>query len=53
MDVNGWMSYECSDEGTCAQNVHDSSTPSHPSDEEIALDIGAKFSSVNGLLIKS
>jgi hypothetical protein len=28
------MSYECSDEGTCTQNIRNSSTPSHPSEEE-------------------
>ena len=34
MDVNEWMSYECSDEGTCTQNIRNSSTRSHPSEEE-------------------
>ena len=34
MDVNEWMSYECSDEGTYTQNVRNSSTRSHPSEEE-------------------
>jgi hypothetical protein len=34
MDVNEWMSYECSDEGAYTQNIHNSSTRSHPSEEE-------------------
>jgi hypothetical protein len=34
MDVNEWMSYECSDEGPYTQNIHNSSTRSHPSEEE-------------------
>ena len=34
MDVNEWMSYKFSDEGTCTQNTHNSSTRSHPSEEE-------------------
>ena len=34
MDVNEWMSYECSDEGTCTQNIHYSSTRSHASEED-------------------
>jgi hypothetical protein len=48
MDVNEWMSYECSDEGTYTQNIRNSSTHSHASEEEIALEITAKISSVNG-----
>ena len=28
------MNYECSDEGTCTQNINSSSTRSHPSEEE-------------------
>jgi hypothetical protein len=32
--VNDWMSRECSDEGTHTQNIHYSSTQSHPSEEE-------------------
>ena len=48
MDVNEWMSYECSDEGTHTQNIRNSSTRSHASEEEIALEITAKISSVNG-----
>jgi hypothetical protein len=34
MDVNEWMNYECSDEGTYSQNNHNSSTHSHTSEEE-------------------
>ena len=37
MDVNEWMSYECSDEGTSVtytQNIHSLSTRSHASEEE-------------------
>ena len=34
MDVNEWMSYECSGEGMYTRNIHNSSTPSHPSEEE-------------------
>jgi hypothetical protein len=34
MDVIEWMSYECSDEGTCTQNICTTSTRSHPSEEE-------------------
>jgi hypothetical protein len=34
MDVNEWMSYECSDEGSCTQNIHNPSTRSHASEEE-------------------
>jgi hypothetical protein len=34
MDVNEWMSYEYSNEGTHTQNIHNSSTRSHPSEEE-------------------
>jgi hypothetical protein len=34
MDVKEWMSYKCSDEGTCTQNIHNLSTRSHPSEEE-------------------
>ena len=34
MDVNEWMSYECSDEGTYTQNIHNSSTRSYTSEEE-------------------
>jgi hypothetical protein len=34
MDVNEWMSYEPSDEGTSTQNIHQSSTRSHASEEE-------------------
>jgi hypothetical protein len=34
MDVNEWMSVECSDEGTYTLNIHNSSTRSHPSEEE-------------------
>jgi ribonuclease PH len=29
MDVNEWISYECSDEGTCTRNIRYSSTRSH------------------------
>jgi hypothetical protein len=38
MDVNEWMSYECTDEGrdegTHVQNIHYSSTRSDTSEEE-------------------
>jgi hypothetical protein len=34
MDVNEWMSYESSDEGTCTQNINSSSTRSHASEEQ-------------------
>jgi hypothetical protein len=34
MNVNEWMSYECSDEGTYTQNIKGSSTRSHASEEE-------------------
>ena len=44
MDVNEWMGYECTDEGTHAQNINYSSTRSDASEEEIALEIA----SVNG-----
>ena len=29
MDVNEWISYECSDEGTCTPNIRNSFTCSH------------------------
>jgi hypothetical protein len=32
--VKEWMNYECSGEGTCTQNIHNSSTRSHPSEDE-------------------
>jgi hypothetical protein len=48
MDVNEWMSYECSDEGTNTQNIHNSSTRLHPSEEENrTMEIAAKNASVN------
>jgi hypothetical protein len=34
MHVNEWMRYECSDEGTYTQNINNSSTGSHRSEEE-------------------
>jgi hypothetical protein len=34
--VNEWRSYECPDEGTHTQKIHNSSTRSHPSKDEIA-----------------
>ena len=34
MDVNKWISYECSDEGTCTLNIRNSSTRSHASEGE-------------------
>jgi hypothetical protein len=34
MDVKEWMSYECSDEGTHTQNIRNSSTRSHASEDE-------------------
>jgi hypothetical protein len=48
MDVNKWMSYECSDESTYTQNSHNLSPRSHGLEEEIALAIVAKIASVNG-----
>jgi hypothetical protein len=32
-----WMSYECSDEGTYTQNIHNSATRSHVSKEEYRM----------------
>jgi hypothetical protein len=34
LDVNEWMSYECSDEGAYTQNIRNSFTCSHASDKE-------------------
>ena len=34
MDVNEWVSYECSDEGVHTQNIRNPSTRSHASEEE-------------------
>ena len=34
MHVNEWMRYECSDEGAYTQNINNSSTGSHRSEEE-------------------
>jgi hypothetical protein len=34
MDANEWMSYKCSDKDTHTQNIHNSSTRSHASEEE-------------------
>jgi hypothetical protein len=34
MYVNEWMSYECSDEGTYTQIIHNTSTRSHVSEGE-------------------
>jgi hypothetical protein len=34
MDVNEWISYEYSDEGTYTPNIRNSSTRSHLSEEE-------------------
>jgi hypothetical protein len=34
IDVNEWMSYECSDKRTYSQNIHNSSTHSHAPEEE-------------------
>jgi hypothetical protein len=48
MDVNEWISYECSDEGTCTPNIRNSSARSHALEEEIAVEIAAKIASVNG-----
>jgi hypothetical protein len=44
------MSYECSEYMFLHLNIHNSSTPSHASEEEIALEIAAKIASVNGPL---
>ena len=33
VDVNEWMNYECSDKGLYTQNIHTSSTRSHPPEE--------------------
>jgi hypothetical protein len=38
VDVKEWMSYECADEGTHTQNIRNSSTHSHASEEEKVLD---------------
>ena len=43
MDVNEWMSYECSDEGACTQSIPNSSTRSHTSEEENRTKIAAKI----------
>jgi hypothetical protein len=43
MDVNEWMSFESSDEGTYTQNIHNSSIRSHPSEGENR----SKIASVN------
>jgi hypothetical protein len=32
MHVNEWITYECSDAGTCTPNIHNSSTRSHASE---------------------
>ena len=37
MDVNEWMSYECSEYVFPHLNIHNSSTRSHPSEEENRL----------------
>ena len=44
MDVNEWMNYECSDEGTYTQNIRNSSIRLHPSEEENrTMEIAAKM----------
>jgi hypothetical protein len=48
MDVNEWISCECSEVGTCTPNIGNSSTHSHASEGEIELEITAKIASVNG-----
>jgi hypothetical protein len=34
MNANEWKSYECSDEGKYTQNIQNTSTRSHASEEE-------------------
>ena len=49
MDVNEWISYECSDEGTYTRNISYSSTRVHmQQNEKIAQEIAAKIAIVNG-----
>ena len=43
VDVNEWMSYECSDEGTYTQNIHNPSTLSHVSEDENRLGNHSKY----------
>jgi hypothetical protein len=51
MDVNEWISYECSDEGTCTPNIRNSSILVHMHQKKkIALEISVKNGSVNGPL---
>ena len=51
IDVNEWISYECSDKGTCAPNIRNSSILVHMHQKEkLALEIASKFASVNGPL---
>jgi hypothetical protein len=49
MDVNEWMSYECLDDGIHTRNIQNSSTRSHLSEEEFALEITTKC--INGPLL--
>jgi hypothetical protein len=48
MDVNEWINYECSDEGTCTSNIRNSCIYFVHMDQEKALEIAAEFASVNG-----
>jgi hypothetical protein len=48
MDVNEWISYECSDEGTCTSNIRNSCIYFVHMHQEKALEIAAEIASVNG-----
>jgi hypothetical protein len=48
MDVNEWISCECSDEGTYTQNIHNSLLVHMRQKTKIALEIAGKIVSVNG-----
>jgi hypothetical protein len=56
MDVNEWMSYECSDEGASARHILGKFITCllvHIHQEKIPLKIAAKIASVNGPLAGS
>jgi hypothetical protein len=46
-DVNEWMGYKCSDKYTYTQNIHNSSTRLHPSEEENCTRTRSEIASVN------
>jgi hypothetical protein len=48
MDVNEWISYECSDEGTCTPNIITHLLVHMHQKEEIEIEIAAKITSVKG-----